>query len=152
MNDIIDLLPENLKKARKLSGKTQAEVAEAIGISRPSYALYETGRNTPPFEALLKIASFLNVPFSDLVGLDEIDGLFRKLSSTGYPIEPKLAQIGFTIHGNEDGYLWLENIDMSFEINEQELGVMDEKTDAYLKYLLHEYIRLNGIKVFKKKR
>lgn len=34
----------NLREARRISGMTQKEVAQKVGVARSTYALYETGR------------------------------------------------------------------------------------------------------------
>lgn len=68
-----------LKEARAKAGLTQSQVAEAIGIHRSSYALYETGRNTPTMARLEKIALKLNVSVDYLLGVnpEEISKAFR---------------------------------------------------------------------------
>ena len=42
MNDLKD----RLKKARKAANKTQAQVAEAVGMKQPSYHQLESGKAT----------------------------------------------------------------------------------------------------------
>ncbi|MHA3112913.1 XRE family transcriptional regulator [Acinetobacter sp. ANC 4193] len=53
-------LRERLKEARAKAGKTQAEVAEAVGVSQPAYQALESGRNQKS-AFLPAIAQFLNV-------------------------------------------------------------------------------------------
>ena len=52
---------DNLKAARKKSGKTQKEVAEGIGIGQGTYKNYETGAREPNGETLVAIANYFDV-------------------------------------------------------------------------------------------
>ncbi len=47
-------ISENLIRLR--GKKTQAEVAELIGIGQSTYAMYETGKRTPSDEVKIRIA------------------------------------------------------------------------------------------------
>ena len=47
-------ISENLVNLR--GKRTQAEVAEALGISQSTYAMYETGKRVPRDEVKIKIA------------------------------------------------------------------------------------------------
>ena len=42
---------------RKEKKKTQKDMAEMLGITRPAYTAYETGKRQPDFEMLQKIRS-----------------------------------------------------------------------------------------------
>lgn len=47
------------ERLAKLRGKrTQAEVAEAIGVSTSAYSMYETGERIPRDEIKIRIAKF----------------------------------------------------------------------------------------------
>lgn len=63
-------LGENLKQARKRVGKTQEEVAKAVGIERSTYAHYEIGTSSPDVNLLMEIAKVLNSSVSGLLGED----------------------------------------------------------------------------------
>lgn len=60
-------LATNLKKYRKLTGLTQAAVADALGIERSRYAHYESG-TTPSAENLRKLAVIFKVTIDELLG------------------------------------------------------------------------------------
>ena len=49
---------KNLRNEYKLN---QNELADKIGISRSSIAMYETGQRTPDYETLIAISNFFNV-------------------------------------------------------------------------------------------
>lgn len=59
---------ERLKQARKSAGKTQLEVASAIGVAESTYCCYETGKRRPSAVKLAKIAGFLGVSGDFLLG------------------------------------------------------------------------------------
>ena len=73
----------NLREARKLSGMTQKEVAEKVGIARSTYALYETGERSPDVEVVKKLAEVLNVSGDYLIGnktvIMKYSALFEKM-------------------------------------------------------------------------
>lgn len=57
-----------LRKERKLRRMTQEQVAEYINIGRAAYACYETGKNTPTVESILKLAELYNCSTDYLLG------------------------------------------------------------------------------------
>lgn len=66
-------LSYNLMELRKISGFTQKELAERLGISRSSIGNYEKGIRRPDYETLEKIADFFNVEMWQLLGKDTVD-------------------------------------------------------------------------------
>ena len=52
---------ERLKKLRKALDLTQQEFADRIGVTRNSFANYETGRNTPIDAIIISICKEFNV-------------------------------------------------------------------------------------------
>ncbi len=56
------------KKLRLSLGYTQAELADALGISRSRIGMYETGAREPDFETLEILADFFNVDTDYLLG------------------------------------------------------------------------------------
>lgn len=78
---------DNLKAARKKSGKTQKEVAEGIGIGQGTYKNYETGAREPNGETLVAIANLFGVSTDYLLGrptaqppTDALERLFTEKS------------------------------------------------------------------------
>lgn len=65
-------MQKRLQQIRKEKGKTQAEVAEILGISYQAYAHYEKGRREPAPEQLIKLANFFGVSVDYLVGYDAL--------------------------------------------------------------------------------
>ena len=61
------------KECRKSLGKTQADIAALIGITRGAYANIETGRREPDFATLSTLADYFNVSIDYLLGREEKD-------------------------------------------------------------------------------
>lgn len=71
MNDLIKLdlksFSERLAQYRKSAGKTQEQVAEHLGMSRPTYIALEKATRPPTSSDLIKLGEFLNRTLHDLV-------------------------------------------------------------------------------------
>lgn len=74
--------PKNLKLLRKHHKKTQADVAEALGIARGRWAKYEEGRAEPPFELLKRIAQYFELPVDPLLD-EDIESAFGNKGPKG---------------------------------------------------------------------
>ena len=57
-----------LKELRKERGLTQAELADALQISRSAIGMYERGDREPNFDTADNLAEFFNVSLSYLLG------------------------------------------------------------------------------------
>lgn len=79
-----------LRELREEAGKSQQDIADILGISRPAYTFYETGKRAPTSENLFVLADFFHVTTDYLLGrTDE-----RKVYITENP--PELADIEVT--------------------------------------------------------
>ena len=65
------IFSERLKTLRKEKKLTQKELAEQIGISQKSYSHWETGKNEPSLENLIKLADLFEVSLDWLFGRDK---------------------------------------------------------------------------------
>ena len=99
-------ISEQIKKARKASGLTQAQLAEKAGISLMSVRRYESRDSIVMLEPLQKIAGALGVPLYDLVGKDEPDREYELICDTlhtaGYCMEPDVMADHYLIAPMED--------------------------------------------------
>lgn len=59
---------ENLKRLRELSGTTQRQLAEAIGVSQQSVNKYENHNIEPDIETLIRIADYFNTSVDCVIG------------------------------------------------------------------------------------
>lgn len=57
-----------LKKIRLMTGKTQSEVAKAIGLTQFTYSNYETGKTQPDFETIINLANYFNTTTDNILG------------------------------------------------------------------------------------
>ncbi|HEY9703296.1 MAG TPA: helix-turn-helix transcriptional regulator [Allocoleopsis sp.] len=62
-----DNFSHNLKWVRLLSGKTQAEYARQIGVSKEAYYTYESGRTIPNEYILSKISTISKISIDELL-------------------------------------------------------------------------------------
>ncbi len=62
------MLGFRLMDLRKATGKTQAEIAAYLGITRPAYTAYESGRRQPDYATLRQIADYYKVTLDYLLG------------------------------------------------------------------------------------
>lgn len=61
---------ERLTKYRKAVDKTQEQIAEALGLSRPTYIAIEKGNRAASPEEIIKLAEIVNRPVHELVRSD----------------------------------------------------------------------------------
>ena len=57
---------ENLKSERKLSGLTQQELADKIGIKQQQLSQWECNKFEPTVSSIVELAKALDVSFDDL--------------------------------------------------------------------------------------
>jgi transcriptional regulator with XRE-family HTH domain len=77
------MLPERLKELRNQKGITQEDVANYLGITRPAYTAYESGRRQPDDTIKGKLADYYNVSLDYLLGRTDK----RNESSNGGPTD-----------------------------------------------------------------
>lgn len=65
------ILGQRIAEARKARGKTQEEVAEFLGYSRPTYIAIEKGERPAKSDEIVKLAAFLGRKVHDLVRTGE---------------------------------------------------------------------------------
>ena len=63
---------QRIRDMREDNDKTQAEIAMVLGITRPQYHLYESGKREIPVHHLIKLAKFYNVSLDYLAGLTTV--------------------------------------------------------------------------------
>jgi transcriptional regulator with XRE-family HTH domain len=84
------LVRDRLRNLRNEKDLTQQDLADFLGITRPAYTAYESGRRQPDNETLSKLADFFGVSVDYLLGRTNIRT----------PIE--------TIAAHHDGEEWTE--------------------------------------------
>lgn len=61
------VIGENIRTAREMCGYSQQEIADYLGIKRPTYSYYETGHSQLQIEHLLKLAKAFGTTCEDLI-------------------------------------------------------------------------------------
>lgn len=62
---------DNIKRLREARGMTQEQLADQIGVTRPTVTQWETGWSSPRMGRVTQIAGALNVDPMDLLSDDE---------------------------------------------------------------------------------
>ena len=62
------MFAERLKALRKKYGYTQVSLAETIGVSKGTVAMWETGKRTPDFETLIGLSDLFDVRTDYILG------------------------------------------------------------------------------------
>ncbi|RGH15962.1 helix-turn-helix domain-containing protein [Clostridium sp. OF13-4] len=73
------MFDERLKLLRKKHGYTQVSLAETLGVSKGTVAMWETGKRTPDFETLIKLSDLFDVRTDYILGKSN-DASSAKLS------------------------------------------------------------------------
>ncbi|MDE5601803.1 MAG: helix-turn-helix domain-containing protein [Clostridia bacterium] len=60
----------NLKEEIEMSGKSKKDIAEAIGVSRPTISQYISGRVQPTLSTLSKLCNYLGISADDILEID----------------------------------------------------------------------------------
>jgi len=90
---------DKIKKARKASNMTQAELAKQCGCATITIRQYESGKREPRQEQLRCISSVLGVGIADL--LDQDASLYDGLSKGLISVEDIACELGMPIE-----YVW----------------------------------------------
>ena len=61
------MLSERIYKFRRMSGLSQEQLAEKIGVSRQAISKWESGTSTPELEKLLALSECFNITLDELV-------------------------------------------------------------------------------------
>lgn len=86
------MLSKRLTYQRKLHKKTQQEVADLIGLSRPAYTAYEIGNREPDYDTLKKISKIYNVSIDYLLGNSDEPNIEFKNEFEAFKNNPSLER------------------------------------------------------------
>ena len=73
------MFDERLKLLRKKCGYTQVSLAETLGVSKGTVAMWETGKRTPDFDTLIRLSDLFDVRTDYILGKSN-DSSSAKLS------------------------------------------------------------------------
>ena len=123
-----------LKESRSSIGYSQQKLAEKIGVSRSTIAMWETGGSQPDNEALVKLSSVLDVSIDYLLGQTPNPAV--KPASTAVRINVYgSVPAGIPVEAIEDIVDW-EEIPSSMTVGGQEyIGLRVRGDSMYPKYM-----------------
>jgi len=74
---------KNLKRARVRMGKSQIEVAKAVGISNAALSNYETGYREPDLDTLCALSRYYGLTLDELLDVNgEQSVLYSKINTS----------------------------------------------------------------------
>ena len=114
---------DRLKEVRKEAGLTQTELANELGVSTGSVAMWETGKRNPDYEMLNKISEFFNKKIDYVLGFSEDSS----------PRNPKGGSKSFVIN---------------IEVEESQANVLKQylRLDSYGKMSVEELIKREAVR------
>ena len=71
------MFAERLKALRKKHGYTQVSLAETLGVSKGTVAMWETGKRTPDFETLIGLSDLFDVRTDYILGKSTDDSSLK---------------------------------------------------------------------------
>ncbi|MFD1441235.1 helix-turn-helix domain-containing protein [Lacticaseibacillus hegangensis] len=86
------MLGDRLKKLRG-DGRTQEDVAKAIGVSRAAYSHFENNRNEPDNDTLKKLAQYYDVSIDYLLGKSDKPHYYSLTKKDTRAIDQKIKDI-----------------------------------------------------------
>jgi Zn-dependent peptidase ImmA (M78 family)/transcriptional regulator with XRE-family HTH domain len=111
------VLGQRISEARKSRGKTQEEVAEFLGYSRPTYIAIEKGERTAKPDEIIKLASFFGRKANELVRpgepVTDLQPHLRAVADkmkTGEQFQARLNAAIDQLQGLAEDYLELEKL------------------------------------------
>ena len=105
---------DSLRQIRSLKHKSQQEIADYLGVSRPMYAFYESGRCKTPDTVIAKLAEYYDVPVDVITGKIDIKKTIGEIApeETSIVKIPILGHICASYDGltdqNIEGYMDVE--------------------------------------------
>lgn len=85
------MIGEQIKTARKAKGISQEELAVRLGVVRQTVSKWENGMSVPDADVLIKIAELLDVPVSQLLGMEPESGSVQDMAGELARLNKELA-------------------------------------------------------------
>jgi len=86
------MFAKRLKALRKEKGKTQQDMSDYLGITRPAYTAYEIGNRQPDYDLLKKIADYFEVTTDYLLGRSDKPHLTEEEEFQAFINDPELER------------------------------------------------------------
>lgn len=140
------MLNIRLKYLRKLENKTQQDIADMLGITRPAYTAYEQGKRSPDYDLLEKLADFYSVTIDYLLGRTDNPQPFYSTPNALYGDGIKKArnQLGLTINEIAEK----TGIPVEVYTKYEEDGIIDVKHERLLQTFFNNYEKEQEFQAF----
>lgn len=79
VNTRLGYLHRNIRMLRKLKGKSQSEIADALHIHKETYAKYEYGKKVPSLMTIIALCEYHHIAIDAMVKHDLSEGLLGKV-------------------------------------------------------------------------
>lgn len=133
------MLKDNISRLRNITGYSQEEVAEKVGISRQAYAKWEKGETIPDVERCQKLAELYGVTIDSLINFSD------KVGTTTLIPGPKGKHIFGTAKINDRGQVvipkkarelfGINNGDSLIVLGDEAAGIALIKADVFEKQI-----------------
>ena len=133
------MLKDNISRLRNITGYSQEEVAEKIGISRQAYSKWEKGETIPDVERCQKLAELYGVTIDSLINFSD------KVGTTTLTPGPKGKHIFGTAKINDRGQVvipkkarelfGINNGDSLIVLGDETAGIALIKADVFEKQI-----------------
>lgn len=132
-----------IKKARKVSGLTQKELGEKLGVSQQQVAQYESNARTPKLDTLGRIAKALGVTVYDLVGADYWRNKENYVEDNELPddlvaLNSVMNLVGYSLT-LDTGEYFLVGRSGRYHLTEEALKELLYSSVQYVEYLCEKY-------------
>lgn len=77
---------KNLKKIRKDNKISQTQLSSYLGFRGSAIANYESGRNEPSFDTLIKLANYFDVTIDYMLGIEDRPKRFNEISKQEFTL------------------------------------------------------------------
>lgn len=71
-----------LRAIRKATGKTQAQVASDLGVSKATYSAWETGRHVMNATQIIHVSEYYECSTNDVLGIEATHGTYAILTES----------------------------------------------------------------------
>lgn len=85
------MIGEQIKAARKAKGVSQEKLAVRLGVVRQTVSKWENGMSVPDADVLIQIAELLDVPVSQLLGIEPESGSVQDMAGELARLNKELA-------------------------------------------------------------
>ncbi len=127
---------QQIREVRKAFGFTQEEFSRKAGIAINSLRRYESNERQPTLDVVGRIAAAVGLSISDFMWYDTGK---KRSYYWWFSLEEKLKQVGYSIgYSEEDAFLWINYPDGTLEVTEEDLKLVNDNLDTYLRFLLDD--------------